>query len=356
MKKTDYDNWIKIISVLMAVVLVLGAVLSLVNRAELKPVNKTDEKLEENGFVSMVDVTTPESYSSLLEAVVTLRSEYSESLKCFTLGTTATGKAIPMVTMGSGEKKALVVGGLHAREHLTTKYLLRVIEEYCFANEKGDGKYGDYDIKALLSEYTVYIVPCLNPDGLDIVLSKLSVKDGVYVDVLSEYKANYNGVDLNRNFPLAWELRNNGTKRPAGYFFKGYEAASENETKAIMKLCEDNNFSFMLSIHVRGNCIYWADEYNTKNNGFYKIFAQDIALAGGLSLNPPTKSVEDYGGGFENWFRHQYSKPGLCVELVKLEHTIKPCTDENYRDFHTTVNFNQSRFIIGAALSSEVIE
>lgn len=353
MEEKKYGLWVKFIAGLMVAVLVAGIALSL-REPQLKQSNNNEDKMiTENEFQSIIDTKKPESYSSMLGVISALRSEYSDTLKLFTLGESTTGKAIPMLTMGSGDKKALIIGGIHAREHLTTKYLLRCIEDYCYALEKGNGTYGEYDLNKLFSQYTLYIVPCANPDGLEIVLGNLKPSKNVTVDKLEDYKANYNGVDLNRNFPLAWNNIDNGITKPFGYFFKGYKSASEKETKLLMQLCEENDFSFLLSIHVKGNCIFWGDEYNKSYNSVYKAFAEDIATASGLYITEPTEKATSYGGGFENWFRHTYTRPGLCVELVKNENIIEPCNNENYKDFEKTVNYDKTRFVIVAALSSD---
>lgn len=348
-----YNIWIKIIAVAMVVVLGVGILLS-IGEPELKTAEENKEKImHSEDFSSMIDTTRPESYSSMLGLISQLRSRYSETIKLYTLGNSTTGKAIPLLAVGDGEKKALVIGAIHAREHLTTKYILRCIEEYCHCVENGDGIYGQYDLKKLFSEYTLYIVPCANPDGLEIVLSNLNAKKGVSIDKLTDYKANYNGVDLNRNFPLAWDEIDNGVTKPSGYFFKGNKSGSEKETQALMKLCEENEFQFLLSVHVKGNCIFWGDEYNTSYNGVYKAFAEDIAISSGLYMTEPTEKATSYGGGFENWFRHTYTKPGVCIELVDNEEIIDPCTRENYKDFNKTVNFEKTRFVIPSALASD---
>ena len=351
MDNKKYDLWIRLLAVFMVVVLGVGTFLSL-GKPELSVThNPSQEHFEVSDFTSVIDTTVPDDYYMLLGCISRLRSEYSDSIKLFTLGYTATGKAIPLLTVGNGEKKALVTGAIHAREHLTTKYLMCCIEEYCYSVEKGNGRIGDYDLKKLFSEYTLYIVPCVNPDGLEIVLSQLKVKKGVSVDKLEDYKANYNGVDLNRNFPIAWGAIDNGVTKPSGFFFKGYKSASEKETQALMSLCEENEFEFLLSVHVKGNCIFWGDTYNTRHNGVYKTFAQGIANDSGLYVTDPTEKASSYGGGFENWFRHKYSKPGLCIELVDNEIIINPCTKENYVNFKGTVNYEKTKFVIPAALA-----
>lgn len=302
-------------------------------------------------FKSVIDTTYAESYSSINSTIKKLYALYPDKITITTLGTSEAGNNIPMIILGNGEKKALVVGAIHAREHITTKYLLRCVEDYCFASTTANGKLGSFNIKNLLNEYTLYIVPCTNPDGLEIIRSRLTPKNHTVKD-LSEYKANYNGVDLNRNFPLAWEQIKNGVTKPSDYYFKGYKSGDQKETQALMSLCQNNEFEFMLSIHIKGNCLYWGDTYNTKYNSQYKEFAKDISNACGFYMPQPTKEASSYGGGFENWFRHTYNRPGVCVELSNVDNIIKPCNNSNYKDFDGFVNYKYSKYAIAAAMKS----
>ncbi len=302
-------------------------------------------------FNSIIDTTYAESYSSINSTVKKLAALYPDKIKITNIGKSEADKSITMITLGNGKKKALVIGAIHAREHITTKYILRCVEDYCFASTTASGKLGGYNIRSLLNEYTLYIVPCANPDGLEIVRSRLTPESYTVKD-LNEYKANYNGVDLNRNFPLAWEQINNGVTKPADYYFKGYASGDQKETQALMNLCENNEFEFMLSIHIKGNCLYWGDTYDTKNNAQYKAFANDIAKACDFYMTQPTKEATSYGGGFENWFRHTYNRPGVCVELSDVDNIVKPCNNSNYKDFNGFVNYSDSKYAIASAMAS----
>ena len=352
MTDTKYNKSITAISVFAAVVLVIGCLLSVFTSTPEDRENEPVQNAPVYQFASVIDTSTPESYDSLMTNMLKLRNEYPHSLKLFTAGYSESGKEILMFTMGNGEKKALVIGGIHAREHITTKYLLRVIEDYCFQNEKGTGIYGNFNIKELLCEYTLYIIPCVNPDGLEIISGRMNANKNVRITDIKEYKANLNGVDINRNFPLAWEYIVNGVNSPYTHFFKGYESGSESETKTLMTLCEENSFEFALSIHIKGNCIFWGDTFNTNFNGLYKAFAEDIAFASGLSMTEPTLKPTDYGGGFENWFRHTYNRPGVCIELSHYTNIISPCDNKNYTDFDSFVNYSQSKYALAAAMAS----
>ncbi len=349
MESKKYDIQIIIIAVLMVVVLLSGMVFTMPQK-QIEKEFSVAQTVEDVAFVSQIDTAQAETYDSILETLVKLRNEYSDTVKLYTLGESVRGKKIPMITMGNGDKKALVVAAIHAREHITTKFILKLCEEYCFAAQKGNGMYGTYNLKQLFSEYTIYIVPCVNPDGLDVITGKIQPKKGVGIDKITEYKANYNGVDLNRNFPLAWDDIDNGVTNPYGYYYKGDKQGSEPETKALMKLCRENNFEFLISVHIKGDLIYWGDKYDESRNDEYYAFAKSIGDACGFYITEPTIKASSYGGGFENWFRHTYKKPGICVELSNIENKIKPCTDENYKEFYAFTEYEESKYLLCEAM------
>ncbi len=356
MSDKAYRLSLSFLSIFSALVLTIGILLPFLATKSSKSEQPTTEeptRIEEiENQTALVDTTVPESFDSLLGTVTRLKNHYPNLIKIYTAGYSEGGRELLLYTLGTGEKKALITGAIHAREHITTKYLLKVTEDYCNAYYSATGYYGSYDIYNLLNEYTLYIIPCVNPDGLEIVLSNDTPEKNVRVSKLSEYKANKKGVDLNRNFPIAWNSINNGVTAPADYYFKGYESGSAKETKALMNLCFQNEFSFMISVHIKGNCIFWGDTYKTENNEIYKAFAEDICNSSGFSMTAPTKKAKDYGGGFENWFRHQFNRPGICIELSDVENIVLPCSNENYKNFYNFVNYEKSSNAIATAMMS----
>lgn len=351
MSDSSYKISITLISLFSAFVLIIGCVFSFMPTTSIQPESIPVQQVVTQAFNPIIDTSYPESYDSLIGSMIKLRNEYPNTLKIFTAGYSEQGREMLMFTMGKGEKKVLITGAIHAREHITTKYVLRCVEDYCYIAEKGSGFLEEYNIKELLNEYTLYIIPCINPDGLEIVSGRETAKSDVTIYDLSEYKANANGVDLNRNFPLAWEYVNNGVIKPYTHFFKGYTPASESETLALMKLCEENNFEFLLSIHIKGNLIYWGDNWKTDNLPTYKAFAENIATRCSMFMTEPTQKPKNFGGGFENWFRHTYNRPGLCVELTPVINMIKPCDSTNYENFNEFVKYENTKFVIASALA-----
>lgn len=298
----------------------------------------------------VIDKTTAESYNSIVSTANRLAAAYPDLVTVGSAGQSAAGRELVMLKVGTGDKKALVVGAVHAREHLTTKFLLCLVNDYCIAYNTG-AAVGTFDVKTLLDAYTLYIIPCANPDGLEIIFSRESPDEGVSVSALDEYKANKAGIDINRNFPLNWENLNNGVTAPADYYYKGDEPADAVETRALMALCDAHDFAFMLSIHVKGDVIFWGNDYDIDGSDATYDFADYLCDSSGFTMTDALTDTDDYCGGFEDWFRCTYQKPGVCVELVDDTVTIEPCGNANYADFDETVQYQDSYTVVAAAMN-----
>lgn len=290
--------------------------------------------------VKIVNYKKAYTAAQVRKDVKTLQQTYSSLIKTDVIGYSVKGSPIPLIKLGRGEKKTFVAAGIHSREYLTIGFTMRCVEEYAAAYYSKTGKYGDYDMVKLLDEYTLYIVPMSNPDGLDIVTNKKkTLYDKSYKD--ETYKRNANGVNLNRNFPFCWDKVTDG-KTTKYENYKGKSAASEPETQALMALCENNNFEWLYSMHLYGNNVYWRDSKNGAVPGDEKLVNR-LNKTCGFVKSPTTTDPNGYGGGFENWFRAKFNKPGFCVELVAL--------DKNYRyeisrtkEFDSLTNWTKTRY------------
>ena len=274
--------------------------------------------------VKVVDYTLPYTSARVEQNIAVLAASYPDLISTEVIGSSVLGRSITLVKLGTGERKALVAAGMHSREGIGVTFTMRCIEEYAEAYYSKSGKYGSYNVRDMLDEFTLYIVPLMNPDGLDIVNDNL---DPIYSGFTAEgfnrakYKNNANGVNLNRNFPFMWGYSDDkeavNVTTPDTLSYAGDYAGSEPETQAMMKLCNENEFEWLLDVHCRGNIIYYQDKYN-------EVTAADNRLASllsrkcGFTLTDQSTAYE-ISGGFENWFRSEFGKPGICIELVNSE-------------------------------------
>lgn len=111
----------------------------------------------------------------------------------------------------------LYTAGIHAPEWITSLLLIKFAQNLCNAFVSNSQIYG-YDAKYLYENCSLYIIPMINPDGINLVNNFYSPTSEVYISANniaknypdipfpSGWKANINGVDLNSQFPANWEL------------------------------------------------------------------------------------------------------------------------------------------------------
>lgn len=126
------------------------------------------------------------------------------------IGTSVLGKNIPVVKFGNGAKEFFYCGTTHANEWITAPLLMKFLENISKSYVNGVNIYGQ-DPRQLFSEISLYLVPMVNPDGVDLVTGLISSSTRAYAQaqIISEnfpdirfpsgWKANIEGVDL-KNF------------------------------------------------------------------------------------------------------------------------------------------------------------
>jgi hypothetical protein len=104
-------------------------------------------------------------------------------------------------------------------------------------------------------ELVTWIVPVVNPDGLwgHIERSRRSGrKNGRDLPDKAPGDTRKAGVDLNRNYPLRWGAAQNArisSGRKTHHYYRGPKAASEPETRAMMRLVRRERFAASISYH-----------------------------------------------------------------------------------------------------------
>ena len=111
-----------------------------------------------------------------LDHIKPLLKKYKNNFEISNIGISELGKDIPMITIGNGTKKVLAWSQMHGNESTTTKAIFDFLK---FISQKDDFK---DDIRDFYKNYTLYVIPILNPDGANLYT-----------------RNNANGVDLNRD-------------------------------------------------------------------------------------------------------------------------------------------------------------
>ena len=242
------------------------------------------------------------------------------------VGFSVLGKSIPVIKLGHGRNQVFYSASIHAQEWITSVLLMKFIEDYCLTYVNNSSLFG-VRIRDLFTQTSIYIMPMVNPDGVDLVTGFYPINSEIYrsfqsiaenfptISFPSGYKANFNGVDLNLQFPAGWnqakEIKySQGFNKPSPRDFVGYGPLTEPESLAIYNFTLSYNFRLVIAYHTQGQEIYWQfQDFNPPNSEY---IGNRLAQSSGyiLAKTPYNSSF----AGYKDWFIQEYNRPGYTVE------------------------------------------
>lgn len=293
---------------------------------------------------NIVNTQVSYNYEILKKDIQNLKLIYP-FLELGEIGRSVLNKSIPYIKIGNGNKKVFYSASFHANEWITTPVLMKFLEEYAKAFVENKNIFG-YSAQALYYTTSLYIVPMVNPDGVDLVTGSIQDVENSYknakqiannfpeIPFPDGWKANINGVDLNLQFPAGWEQAkeikfSQGYTMPAPKNYVGTAPISEPESRAIYDFTLKNNFKLVIAYHTQGKEIYWNFQNLAPKNA--KIIGEKFAKASGYLLAevPYNSSF----AGYKDWFIQQYIKPGYTIEAGLGENPLPISQfDEIYND------------------------
>ena len=242
-------------------------------------------------------------------------------------GTSVMERDLWYLTIGTGSKNVFVNASHHANEWITTPVVLKFTEDYLKAITDGSN-IGEESAQNLYATKKLFVMPLVNPDGVDLVTGAIS-EDSTYYNRAREisqnypdipfpngWKANIAGTDLNLNYPASWDTAKEikyaqGFTSPAPRDFVGAAPLSAIESRNVYNLSLANDFALTVSMHTQGDTIYW--KYQDFLPPRSEEIADELARVSGY-----TKAITPYASGFagyKDWYISYYNRPGYTVEI-----------------------------------------
>lgn len=277
------------------------------------------------------------TYSVYKRFVKELNEKY-QSLKITTCGKSLLGKDIFALVIGEGKKNIVYVGGTHGVEWLSSLVLLKFAENLAIAYENEETLSG-FNVKDILKNIKLIIIPELNPDGIEIAIKGASACEKYKAENyeickgdFSFWSANARGVDINHNFNADWYTlreaeKEAGINSPSPTRYGGLFPESEPETATITRLCRRIPIETLITFHSQGEEIFYEYGKNTPKKSLHmaKIFSAltDYTLVKNEGLYS--------SGGLKDWFIEEFGRPAFTVEIGKGKNPLPiEAVDEIY--------------------------
>ncbi len=262
----------------------------------------------------------PPDYQRMMQKIYEIKGEGLGRVKAFTIGRSILGRGIFALTLGEIRGSTLFVGGLHGQDWITTLLILRFFEDLLIALREGS-ELGGIDVSRAMQGRSITVVPCLNPDGVEIAIrggqgalhlgaeaQRISLGD------YSGWQANGRGVDIEHNFDAGWQMLRRleaeaGIKGPMPACFGGHSPMSEPETRAAANLCKTFEISKLFTFHSQGEEIYYNFGENTPMRS--RLMVEVLAGACGYTVKE-SKGMAAYGS-MKDWFIDKLGRPGFAV-------------------------------------------
>lgn len=294
--------------------------------------------------MAIVKTDAPTTYEQCEQTILALTAKYA-FLRTEVLAETSLGRNLRTLVIGNGPRKVIYSAAWHANEWITTPILLKFVEDFAEALMNGGEIFG-VNAGDLAAKVTIYTVPMVNPDGVDLVTGALGPGQKGYehaqeiadcypsIPFPDGWKANLNGVDLNLQFPAGWlrarEIKFlQGFNRPAPRDYVGRAPLNQQEARAMAGYTEYIDPDLVLAYHTQGKEIYWSFmDYDVPGA---RELGERLAQVSGYTLAEPAPN-SSYAG-YKDWFIKEFRRPGYTVEAGSGTNPLPLSQfDEIYRD------------------------
>lgn len=132
--------------------------------------------------IDIVDTNVNYTYEIMEKDIMALKERYP-FIQVGVAGKSVLGKNLYYIKLGDGSNEVFYNGAHHALEWITALLLMKFIEDFSRAYSEGS-KIKGYNIKDIWNRSSIYIMPMVNPDGVDLVINGLQRNNPYYDDLI----------------------------------------------------------------------------------------------------------------------------------------------------------------------------
>ncbi len=213
------------------------------------------------------------------------------------------------VNVDEDEPAILIAAQHHARElnspHIVVGAMNRIVQGYLT----------DPALKAVVDKYEIYLVPMVNPDGVNHVWTV----DNYWRKNRRNNGGGRYGVDLNRNFEFLWGACG-ASSNTGSSIYKGPSALSEPETRTMDALGQFIRPEIYLDIHSSGREVLFTyapcANLTTTMRNFINAYVNDLRAPMNFATRAPSASGEAP--------EHHWGKSGAISFLTEIGTSFQP--------------------------------
>jgi carboxypeptidase T len=323
------------------------------------------------------------TYQEMTDELNLLAQANSDIMTLESLGTSYEGREVWLVELGyqdipqENQTALLLMGAHHGNEKPSFETLIyfinHIVEFASKANtdDDGDGLLNEdiidrYDndgdglidedpsedrVREVLNNTRLYVVPMVNPDGVEADSRKNRAPNyGAYghASEITSY-----GVNLNRNyayrwilyylFPLNYHLAYNSLD--SGFNYRGEHPFSAEETQAVKQFVDSHSIDISVSFHSYGEFILYPwmhTSLQTPDEELFRSIGQNISRINEYYLYVGNNYlIPRFGGTIgtsENWLYAEHDILSFTVELCQTRAPTDPMIVEDVCVTHVGVN------------------
>jgi hypothetical protein len=268
------------------------------------------------------------TYLELEQDLFALEEAYPHITKVYDIGDSIENRNIYAIKISDNvqseedEAEVIFTGCHHAREWISVEV------PYLIAKHLAENYDSDPDIKALIDHCAVWIIPLVNPDGLEYSIHFYRY----WRKNRRDNGTGYYGVDPNRNYGYMWGYDNEGSS-PDSYSntYRGSAPFSEPETEAVRLLFEQHHFQALISYHSYGQIIIFPWGY-TNIPAEQDALMREMADTMSELMEPVNGRKYETGSGSDSlylvngsttdWALGQYGIPSFTIELPPVDQSL----------------------------------